>query len=329
MRERLREHLAAQSAGWHHAGLIDADLAATLGRRYDRQGRFLSVMLRWLGAFAAFWLVLSVLSFVGAMSESLAVGAVLLGMVSVGIGVLGVRLATEAAARFPLSGSILVTVALAGCFGTLLLLAMATGAEPDEDLVPPLLLASAAAAIGVAYRYHMRWPLLLGLLMAFHGLGAWHAYGGGGGYFADVQEPRVMAPIALAVAVLGLWHERREDGGPLVRLVGFGHLYLILGLVYFNVSLWFLTLPRGELGWVVAFSAAAVAQIVAGARLQDGRITGFGVVFLAIDLYTRFHERFWDRLSLATVLIVCGLAAMGIGYLIERLRATGTEGETS
>jgi uncharacterized membrane protein len=102
------------------------------------------------------------------------------------------------------------------------------------------------------------------------------------------------------------------------RCAGFGGLYLIFGLLYLNLSLWFLTLFGKPLDWILAFTAAGIAQIVAGARLRDARFTGFGIVFLAIDLYTRYFEHFWDRLSLGVFFLLAGALAMAFGYLFER-----------
>ena len=55
-----------------------------------------------------------------------------------------------------------------------------------------------------------------------------------------------------------------------------------------------------------------------GARLHDARFTGFGIVFLAIDLYTRFFEHFWDPQSAGTFFLVAGALALLLGYAFER-----------
>jgi hypothetical protein len=320
MKASDRQLMARELADWHHAGLIDAGTAAALAPRYDRDGQMLAAALKWLGLFAIFQLGLAVLSFIGIMSRSELVGAMLLAAASAGTLWWGIRLATDPAARHPVTGSALITVALAGAFGSAVLLALAAGLAPRYGHLSAIMLLVALLAGLVAYRFRLRWPLMLGLLLAFHGLGTWHAYGGHGAYFADIQEPRAMAPLALLVACIGIWHEQVAEQRLAPRTVGFGHMYLILGLLYLNLSLWFLSLERGALAWVLVFSAAALAQIVAGARLHDSRLTGFGIVFLSIDLYTRFFERFWDSTRLATLLCLCGAAGMLIGTLIERRR---------
>lgn len=318
MRPVTYELLTREATDWHQRGLIDRPLLNALLERYTRRGEFLAALLKWLGMFAIFQLGLAVLAFIAMMSQSAGVAAVLLGGVSAGLWYFGVRMATDPRRLHPFTGAVLVTASLAAMFGTFVLLHVALGGEPEGRTIPVIMLMTGALGASTAYRYHLRWPLLLALLLFFHGLGAWHAYGGHGAYFADIQDPKLMAVIALVAIMLGIWHERKLEIGPLRRCTGFGGLYLIFGLLYLNLSLWFLTLPRGPLDWVLIFAAAGIAQIVAGARLYDARFTGFGIVFLSINLYTRFFEHFWDRLSVGTFFLLGGALAMILGYAFER-----------
>ncbi len=326
MRPITRDLLTREVSDWHQQGLIDRPLLETLLPRYEtQQGRFLAALLKWLGLFAIFQLGLAVLAFIALMTESAGVAAVLLGGVGAGLWFFGVRMATDPRQAHPFTGAVLVTASLAAAFGTFVLLHLALGGSAEGRVLPTLLLLTGALGALTAYRYHLRWPLLLALLLFFHGLGSWHAYGGRGAYFADIQDPQLMAVVALLAIGLGVWHERRAETGPLRRCAGFGALYLIFGLLYLNLSLWFLTLFGQPLGWVLAFTVAGIAQIVAGAWLHDARFTGFGIVFLAINLHTRFFEHFWDRLSLGTLFLVGGALAMLFGFACERWGWTATE----
>ena len=329
MRLITHDLLAREVTAWHQQGLIDRSLLETLLPRYETRSRFLSVLLKWLGLFAIFLLGLAVLAFIAMASDSALLAAGLLAAVGGGLWYFGLQFATDPHQTRPFTGSVLITASLAAAFGVFMLLQIALlGEEYAEGNIPLFLLFTGALAILTAYCYHLRWPLLLGLLMFFHGLGAWHTYGGGGAYFADIQDPKWMAVIALLTMGLGLWHERRLEISALRRCVGFGALYLIFGLLYLNLSLWFLTLPRGPLDWVLIFTAASIAQIVVGARLHDARFTGFGIVFLAIDLYTRYYEHFWDQLSLGIFFLLGGLLAMAFGYACERWsHATASESQ--
>ncbi|MEZ5580198.1 MAG: hypothetical protein R3F40_12755 [Candidatus Competibacteraceae bacterium] len=319
MRPITHDLLTREVTAWHQQGLIDRPLLETLLPRYESSGRFLAALLKWLGLFAIFQLGLAVLAFIAMASESALVAAMLLTAVGAGLWYFGVRFATDPHQAHPFTGSVLITASLAAAFGVFMLLQIALlGSDSAGRNVPLIVLLTGVLATLTAYRYHLRWPLLLGLLLFFHGLGAWHAYGGHGAYFAHIQDERLMAVAALVAIGLGLWHERRLELGPLRRCIGFGGLYLIFGLLYLNLSLWFLTLPRGPLVWVLTFTAAGIAQIIVGARLHDARFTGFGIVFLAIDLYTRYYERFWDSLSLGLFFLLGGALAMAFGFACER-----------
>ena len=312
--------MADEAAKWRNLGLIDDRQADLLAERYDARGSARNILLKWLGFFGMFMLGSAVLGFVGVIvaDSGYAVPAVLLTIVAGAVGWIGARLAVDPRRRYPVVGSALLTVSLIMVYGALLLFVGAFDGDL-ERLFGVLLLVIAAAAFAVAYGFRLRWPLLLALLFFFHGVGAWNAYGGSGAYFADIADPQAMALIALLVIGFGVHHESVLEAGPLRRHVGFGGLYLVFGLLYLDVSLWFLTLPRPTLTWVLTFAGAAIAQIVAGAALKDSRFTGFGIVFLSINLYTRLFEHYWDRLSAGAFFAVAGLAALALGLLFERL----------
>ena len=318
MRSITREVLTREITDWHQQGLIDRSLLDALLPRYETQGRFLAALLKWIGLFALFQLGLAVLAAIAALAESALLAALLLAGVAIGSWRFGVRMATDPQRRHPFTGSVLVTASLAAAFGVFMLLNIALNGDADGRSIPAILVLTGILSALTAYRHHLRWPLLLALLLFFHGLGAWHSYGGHGAYFANIQDERLMAVIALATIGLGVWHERVLESGVLRHCVGFGGLYLIFGLLYLNLSLWFLSLFGHPLGWVLIFTAAGIAQIVAGARLHDARFTGFGIVFLSIDLYTRFFEHFWDRLSAGAFFLIAGSLAMLLGYGFER-----------
>lgn len=320
MSAAVRNLLRREAVAWHQAGLIDRPLLELLFQRYAPRGGFLAGLLKWLGVFAVLQLGLAVLALIALWTQSAAVGALLLAAVGMGLWWSGVRLATNPRQDYPYTGAVLVTASLAAVFGALVLLATALHGPPTGRTVQALMLATSVLGALTAYRYHLRWPLLLALLLWFHGLGLSHAYAGAGSYFAGIEEPRLITVAALLSIALGVWHERQEAEW-LQRYQGFGGLYLIFGLLYLNLALWFLTLPNGPLLWVLGLAAAAIGQIVVGARWRDGRWSGFGVVFLAINLYTRYFEHFWDRLSLGLFFLIGGMAALALGYGLERWAA--------
>jgi hypothetical protein len=327
LRKATSELLANESTDWHLRGFIDAALSEQMGRRYDRQSSAFSGLIAWLGFAAVFLLGMAILTMIGLLTHSAGVGGVLLGAVAVGLWYGGIRMATDPVQRFPVTGSALVTIGLAAAYGAMTLLTLAGNDDFNASPMFPLLIVTAALGAATAYVYHLRWPLLLALLCLFHGLGAWHEYAGGGTYVADIQDPPTMSLIAALCAAFGLWHQHAEEDR-LARYGSFGRLYVIFGLLYLNGSLWFLTLDfysdTKTLAWVLCFSAVCIAQIVLGARLKDGKLTGFGIVFLSIDLYTRFFEHFWNRLSMGLFLLIAGLGGVLLGWLFEKRAEAAT-----
>lgn len=324
MRRPVAEYLAGQAAEWRHRGLIDDELAQTLRQRYAVDASMARVLLRWLGFIALFLLGSSVLGLIG-----LSLGEVAAYVVPVALGGVawlawyqGLRLATDPAQHHATSGVVLVTIGLLAGFAAVAMLYWVLGGRDPELALPAIMALAAGAALVTAYRHGLRWPLLLGVLLAFHALGNAHEYMGHGGYLFGIRDERLTLALALAAIAAGLWHEHVLERDPDRREVGFGHIYILAGLFYANVCLWLLSLPGGDLVAVGVFAAAGVGQIVAGAGLHDARFTGFGIVFLAINLYTRLFEHFRDELSLGGFLLLAGGLAMAIGVALERRART-------
>jgi hypothetical protein len=225
--------------------------------------------------------------------------------------------------NIPFSGQALLTIGLIGLYASLSAIYLVNGGATYSNVYGWFMLITSAAAFFTAYHFHLRWPLLIALLMFFHGIGSMSEYWGQGAYFLSVQDPRNMSVVALLTIILGYWHEHELESTNLQHCLGFGSLYLIFGLLYFNLSLWILSLDFYAAGddallWVFLFTIGGIAQIVAGARLKDSRYTGFGIVFLGINLYTRFYEHFWDEMSKAVFFTIAGIIALVLAYLFEK-----------
>ncbi|RMT59267.1 hypothetical protein ALP29_01715 [Pseudomonas syringae pv. avii] len=320
MSKSTRQLMLDEIADWQRRGLIDGATRQRLSAPYQRPGQLLSTVLQWLGIGSVLLIGMAVLGGVSYLSESVTLGVLLFFTAGAGLWWGGVRLARDPAGRMPVTGVAILTIGLMLIGGSLLL-----GGIVDEDggrnRVPLALLVTAVLSACTAYRYHLRWPLFLGLLCIFHALGSWGRYAGSGSYDFGIQDPCVMAVIAGLAALLGLWHQHAEEG-PLRHCRGFGRLYVIFGLLYFNCSLWFLSLerygwPESAL-WILLFTLGAISQLVIGARFKHPSFIGFGVVFLGINLYTRFYEYAWDHLSVVSFFIAAGVTGIALGWLFER-----------
>lgn len=167
MRSVTHDLLSREATDWHQQGLIDRPLLDLLLQRYARRGEILATLLKWLGIFAILQLGLAVLASIAFLLKSALLAAVLLGAVSLGLWYGGVRLATDPRRLYPHTGAILVTASLAGVFGALILGYIAFTGQPDDPPIPTLMLLTSVLGAFTAYRYRLRWPLLLALLLFF------------------------------------------------------------------------------------------------------------------------------------------------------------------
>lgn len=319
MRKAVATKLINEVADWGHAGLVDSSLLETLNQRYDSDMTMGRVLLRWLGFIAVFLLGMSVLGFVGmALGDAMKyIAPLLLGGLAAVAWKFGVQMATDPTQRFATSGAVLVTFSFFLGFAALATAYAVGGGDGWRYAMPVLMCLVAAAALLTAYRYSLRWPLLLAVLLIFHAVGNRHGYWGHGAYFMGIRDEWLMLIVAASSVAFGYWHERHYEADEDHRHIGFGHIYLIIGLLYANLSLWFLSIPGREVGLVLLFAAGGVLQLVLGARLHDSRFTGFGIVFLSINIYTRMFEGFWDELSKGTFFLIAGIVAMVAGGLFE------------
>lgn len=329
MRKNVADKIVAEVAEWGHQGLIGSDLLAILNERYAADVTVGRVLMRWLGFMAVFLLAASVLGFIGLSLGDAGVylASPLLAGFAYVLWTQGIRMATDPKQTYATSGAVLVTFSLMVGMGALATTWVVFGGGESRAAFAIMLAVTSAAAIFTAYRHGLRWPLLLGVLLAYHALGHMHFYGGRGSYFMGIADERITFVAAVAAIVFGMWHERSVENDLDNATVGFGRIYIVLGLLYANMSLWFLTLPRGGLLAVMVFTAGGIAQLVLGGRFHDGRFTGFGIVFLSINIYTRMFENFWGDVSKGMFLLASGSIALIAGYLFEararKLRAEG------
>ena len=330
MSASFKGKMAQEISDWENTGLINAEQAALLHQRYDPTPFQGAIFLKWLGLFAIFMLAMAFLGFIGTVlaMASPAFATLCLMAVSAAVMYFGAKLAADKEQKHPFTGQALLTIGLIGLYASISAIYLVSGGSKYSNMYSWFMLITSAAAFLTAYHFHLRWPLLIALLMFFHGVGSMSEYWGYGSYFLDVQDPRSMSVIALLTILLGYWHEHTLESEKLQKCTGFGHLYIIFGLLYFNLSLWLLSLDvygyryqdeqNATLLWVILFTLAGIAQIVAGARLKDSRFTGFGIVFLGINLYTRFYEHFWDDMSKAAFFTVAGITGLVLAFVFEK-----------
>ena len=117
------------------------------------------------------------------------------------------------------------------------------------------------------------------------------------------------------------------------RFQSLQHTTLVMGLLYVFFALWMLSIfgNYGDIAswykvkqielfhWSLLFMLAALAAFVHGLKYDNATTRGFGLVFLFINLYTRFFEYFWDSIHKAVFFGVLGLSFWFLGTKAEKL----------
>ena len=77
------------------------------------------------------------------------------------------------------------------------------------------------------------------------------------------------------------------------------------------------------LPWVLLFAVAAGICIWISLKTDDGMLRGFGLTFLAINLYTRYFEYFWDEMNKVLFFLILAASLAVIGRYAERIWHAG------
>lgn len=118
------------------------------------------------------------------------------------------------------------------------------------------------------------------------------------------------------------------------RLDDFRRSTLSVGLLFLFVSLWILSIfgnsgladetwrgaARAELFfWCAVFAAASGASLWLGIKREDVMLGCYGAVFLAVNVYTRFFENFWNAMNKGLFFLILGASLWLLGSRAERI----------
>lgn len=190
-----------------------------------------------------------------------------------------------------------------------------------------LLEAIAYGCIGYLVRSTLIWFFSLlslgGWLGAATGyISGWDAY-----YFSMTYPLRFVLFGTVLVALTSLI--KRNP-----RFATFYQTTLVMGLLYLFMALWILSIfgyhdflqysrvapSHGELfAWSLLFGLVAIGAIYHGLKYDNTTTRGFGIVFLLINLYTKYFEYFWSSIHKAIFFIILGLSLWIVGAYAEKI----------
>ncbi|NWK86635.1 DUF2157 domain-containing protein [Raoultella terrigena] len=197
--------------------------------------------------------------------------------------------------------------------------------------IAPLFLVGCAiyGAIGYAGRSGLVW--LFFLLALGNWFGAETGYvSGWGAYWLGMSYPIRFVLFGGALLALCFVLQKR------LRQRRLFSVSKAMGLTYLFIALWILSIfgnhdldswyglsPTQLLPWALLFGVAAVLCISISLKTDDGMLRGFGLTFLAINLYTRFFEYFWGSMHKVVFFLILAASLAVLGRYAERIWHAG------
>ena len=311
----VKEKLADDVQLWVADGLVSTNVASVLRERYQASGFGLVTVIKYLGISGGVFCMFGLMGLVGAAIGSAAFAGGMVVAVGGALMAAGLKLSRDVKNRYAFSSRAVTTVGALGLASGVAVICKALDLRDEHMFVVTGAIAVPLYAF-LAYRLKDGFLLVLTTLAFFHWVGSWESMWGRSTYELEIDQPKLMCVVAIVVFAFGAWHERHQQ-----RFLRFYVIYESIALIYLNLSLLILSISwHGDaLIWVIIWTAAALAQIVLGAYLHNAILMGFGVTAAAIDLFTRYFENLWDKMSLGAFLALGGLVLLGLGLAFERV----------
>ncbi|MFO1372691.1 MAG: hypothetical protein U1F42_09960 [Candidatus Competibacteraceae bacterium] len=198
---------------------------------------------------------------------------------------------------------------------------------------PALLLLDLALLLGLSYALRNALLLVLSAVVFFTWFGGFTGYASGwGAYWFGMNYPLRFLAAAMVIIAVAVIHQQSEQG-PLAPFRGFFKVWLSTGLFFAEMALWLLSLfgnfnlatdgwYRASAAELVVFNALWVilngVLVWLGTRLVMRMLTGYGVTFLIIQVYTLFFAHLAEELGLLLTLLITGGSALGLTFYLEQ-----------
>ena len=313
---------------WLEEELITQDQYHTLSGKYELKSWDLSTIIRWALIIGAVMLGIGLISFFTLILESLILLVTVLTLLCGLAYYFGFSLISERTPHYyPKSGNALIAVACLLLCGDIFALGdlLSTG----SGHWPILLLIATVIYFGIAYVHKNTLVLVFGLI----GLATWFGtesgyISGWGAYFLGVNYPMRFVFVSPLVVLIGFLHSSLNVNVP----ESFIKAYYAVGLLYVNLSLWVMSI-FGNYGSISSWYDAGhlellfysliwgIADIIIfaiGSKYHNKMFVGYAIVFLILNLYTRYFEYFWNAMHKSLFFILLGGISLGLGVYFER-----------
>ena len=182
------------------------------------------------------------------------------------------------------------------------------------------------AALSFALRSRSLW--IGTILLAVGWFGSLSTWQNEGNLFLGMNYPMRYTVFGLLIIAVSLLQTQ-------IKLISFAQrITYTAGLILFFLGLWGISIFGNYstlVGWqqvrqihVVAYSivfaAASAISFFLGVKYKDDLARDFGVLFLLINLYTRYFEYFWDTMNKGIFFTVLAITFGLLGTWLERKR---------
>ena len=177
------------------------------------------------------------------------------------------------------------------------------------------------------------WLMRSGLiwLCALTAAGIWYGFetdyiSGESELFVGMNLPVRYLPFGVLIWLGGFLVQRRFDGAKtLTQVVGLGCFFFALWLTtFYGNGEWYPKTGEFEhLPWSILLLVVSVLSIYTGAKRKDDRLREFGVVFVLVNIYSRYFEYLWNEMHTSLFLTVMAASLWLVGKYAERLWLLG------
>lgn len=324
----LNRKVQAELRGLAAQGVLTESQAALLAERYPTEPWDLLILLRWAAVLGAVTAAAGAVLLAQQLEHAIRLLEATLGAAALGLGTLGAWLRwRRQLARSGAALELLGALALHG-----LVVTVAIDLSTGSDDWPALVGLCAASMLACAYGLRNSLILIVACCDLFTWFGGATGYASGfGAYWLDLNYPARFIAAGLASIGVAWLH-----AAVLPRLTqAFSRVYLHFGLLVINLALWSLALfgyfetevgfsdnAGARIGFSALWGAISIGSVLLGSRLGQRALRGYGLTFLAIDLYT-FYFQFVVMKSTGlwwVHLLFTGGSLVVLGAAVERSR---------
>lgn len=205
-------------------------------------------------------------------------------------------------------------------------LSFALHMEEGDFPVFILLAAGIFGTVGIYLRSSLTWYLALGSLAVWFGTET--AYRSGWeSHFLGMNFPLRYLFFGCLLLLLSYAFNRFAYTGKFVRstaMTGLLAVFISFWLLsifgnYGDYDAWAAVAQYRFLYWAILLAGLSIGAIYYGLKKDDALVREVGIVFLLLDLYTRYFEFFWDSLHKVVFFIILAVSFWLIGKKAESI----------